>query len=299
MEAATAASLASSSQPEAVSTAEFSLKPQARWPPRAVWAALHVCGLALLEVSGGWPKEGMLVWMQPLLFAMTAVLYMGASFRNPGYAEQPPRDLATALLYQPCAHCGAPLAPRTKHCHDCCRCVRRMDHHCWWLGNCVGERTHCNFVGYLLVQTLLLVITGILAISRCVIGLGEQDQAEVPAPLALFAAVLCAALCLLTGLAALTLLLFQVALVLRGETTWERLRRPQLNAAAKLKPDARPYDRGVARNIFIFCGCESDPGCPAWEENSEWQRAKYADSLCLPVSYAAAQPISGTMHPVL
>ena len=54
----------------------------------------------------------------------------------------------------------------------------------------------------------------------------------------------------------------QCALVLRGETTWERLRREQLNAAAQLPPDARPYDRGPLRNLRIFVGCEADPGHP-------------------------------------
>ncbi len=50
--------------------------------------------------------------------------------------------------------------------------------------------------------------------------------------------------------------------MLRGETTWEKLRREQLNAAAQLPPSARPYDRGPLRNLRIFLGCEADPGQP-------------------------------------
>ena len=40
-----------------------------------------------------------------------------------------------------CPYCLEPSwqALRTKHCHDCGKCVRRFDHHCGWLGTCVGE----------------------------------------------------------------------------------------------------------------------------------------------------------------
>ena len=37
-----------------------------------------------------------------------------------------------------CSYCGVNQMLRTKHCHDCARCVSKFDHHCFWLGNCVG-----------------------------------------------------------------------------------------------------------------------------------------------------------------
>ena len=47
-------------------------------------------------------------------------------------------------------------------------------------------------------------------------------------------------------------ILFQCGLIARGETTWEHLRRERINAAAKLPPDMRPYDRGPLRTCAGF-----------------------------------------------
>lgn len=264
-----------------------------------MWASLHAAGFGLLLLSGGWPSHQPVATCFHVLIAATLCLYAAASFRDPGYADTAamtsarlaaslaaslakPQEMQKALLEPPyCVHCHAELRARTKHCHDCCRCVRRMDHHCWWLGKCVGERTHCSFVSYLMAESLLLVSTCVfasaaahaVATGRGADGRPAREPAGVPAPAAMLCAVLCAVLAALTSMASLVLLVFQCALVLRGETTWEKLKRAHLNSVAELPPNQRPYDRGPIRNVAIFCGCARDPGVAHWAEG-KWSTAK-------------------------
>ncbi|KAL7255598.1 hypothetical protein ACSBR1_009688 [Camellia fascicularis] len=44
-----------------------------------------------------------------------------------------------------CTYCNIVQPPRTKHCHDCDKCVIEFDHHCVWLGTCIGQGNHCRF----------------------------------------------------------------------------------------------------------------------------------------------------------
>ena len=47
---------------------------------------------------------------------------------------------------------------RSKHCRMCQKCVSTYDHHCPWLGNCVGERNRKNFYIYLWFQQIQLLM---------------------------------------------------------------------------------------------------------------------------------------------
>lgn len=39
-----------------------------------------------------------------------------------------------------CTQCNIEQPLRTKHCRSCKKCVSTYDHHCPWVGNCIGEK---------------------------------------------------------------------------------------------------------------------------------------------------------------
>ncbi len=63
-----------------------------------------------------------------------------------------------------CTVCKKPRPPRTHHCKRCDRCVLRMDHHCPWLGNCIGLENMKYYVLLLGYACITLAYTaGLLA----------------------------------------------------------------------------------------------------------------------------------------
>jgi hypothetical protein len=48
-----------------------------------------------------------------------------------------------------CTQCLIDMPLRARHCRMCQKCVSTYDHHCPWLGNCVGERNRKHFYAYL------------------------------------------------------------------------------------------------------------------------------------------------------
>ncbi|XP_022901681.1 palmitoyltransferase ZDHHC3 isoform X1 [Onthophagus taurus] len=54
-----------------------------------------------------------------------------------------------------CTRCETYRPPRAHHCRICKRCIRRMDHHCPWINNCVGERNQKYFIQFLVYVGVL------------------------------------------------------------------------------------------------------------------------------------------------
>jgi len=56
-----------------------------------------------------------------------------------------------------CSTCLIRKPVRSKHCSVCDRCIAKFDHHCPWIGNCVGALNHKYFMGYLYSLSTLMV----------------------------------------------------------------------------------------------------------------------------------------------
>lgn len=63
-----------------------------------------------------------------------------------------------------CKECHVWRPHRCGHCSICGRCILRLDHHCGFMGTCVGERNSRFFAAFLLSAGLGLVCLTILAV---------------------------------------------------------------------------------------------------------------------------------------
>lgn len=85
--------------------------------------------------------------------------------------------IANGDVYRWCSTCRLWKPPRCSHCASCDRCFLRYDHHCPWIGNCVGAYNHRFFASFVLCIGLA---GGTVPISSWV-AYAQSQPSHVPA----------------------------------------------------------------------------------------------------------------------
>ncbi|GBG30055.1 Palmitoyltransferase app [Hondaea fermentalgiana] len=122
-----------------------------------------------------------------------------------------------------CEICAIFRPPRAEHCSLCNNCVTRFDHHCAWIGNCVGERNYRYFFGFLVFGMAALVYSAILAIVHLA-HLANDHGDAIPVLRDGAGSIILILLCIFLILAVVALLIFHLQLSFLNRTTYEHLR---------------------------------------------------------------------------
>ncbi|XP_053416622.1 palmitoyltransferase ZDHHC12 isoform X3 [Nycticebus coucang] len=202
------------------------------------------------------------------------LLYLAVSLMDPGYVnvqpqpQEDPKEEQMAMVPQAiplrrCRYCLVLQPLRARHCRECRRCVRRYDHHCPWMENCVGERNHPLFVVYLALQLVVLLWGLYLAWSGLRFfqpwGLWLRSSG-----LLFITFLLLSLFALVAGL----LLASHLYLAASNTTTWEFISSYRI--AYLRQCSSNPFDRGLTRNLaHFFCGWPSGSWETLWAEDEE------------------------------
>ncbi|XP_035016729.2 palmitoyltransferase ZDHHC9 isoform X1 [Hippoglossus stenolepis] len=175
-----------------------------------------------------------------------------------------------------CYTCKIFRPPRASHCSICDNCVDRFDHHCPWVGNCVGKRNYRYF--YLFTMSLSLLTIYIFTFDIVHVVMRSVDNGFLNTLKETPGTVLEVLVCFFTLWSVVGLTGFHTYLISLNQTTNEDIK----GSWSGKNRVQNPYSH---KNIFKNC-CEVLCG-PAYPSVLDRRGVMQEDS---PVSASSAAP---------
>ncbi|CAG0924163.1 unnamed protein product [Notodromas monacha] len=208
------------------------------------WGLLLYAGFVVVVVILPWEGGGFpplynfinLVVFNCLAF-LAAASHARAMLTDPGAV---PKGNATREMMQKmgfeegevvfkCPKCCSIKPERAHHCSICQRCIKKMDHHCPWVNNCVGEKNQKYFVLFTFYIAVISVHALFLCVNHFIYCVNEEWRGAVCSKYSPPASVIFMLFLLIEGLlfAIFTAIMFgsQISAIWNDETGIEALKK--------------------------------------------------------------------------
>lgn len=156
----------------------------------------------------------------------------------------------TTINLKWCYTCRIWRPPRAAHCSECNVCVDKLDHHCPWMGQCIGRRNYRFFLGYVGSTCALCLYTAGLSLvvffraashskNKLIVDVIVEGTTHAPG------AAVAVAVPSLILLCVAPLLCYHASLVCENKTTNEEIKSPYGRD--------NPFHKGWPRNCREAC----------------------------------------------
>ena len=164
--------------------------------------------------------------------------------------------LGLSVLQKYCSECHIYRPLRAIHCRVCNHCVERYDHHCPWLGICIGKYNYPYFFTFLALVNAIALLSTLLAATVVL-----QRAIDGKPVLEYLLELVCGLMAVGLGLGLLKLLVYHLKLTYKRLTTNEDLKETYKPIQGQV-----PFDRCQPGHPPIF-----DPSLELVREEDDLQ----------------------------